>query len=907
MNILSKINGAFLLLLVGSCLNLHAESKLYQFNQFGELNVDGVKVELLHFDPSWKYSRHGDNSVVQSDSVLEGDRRIQSVWSTKSGDFDLKEVIRLEGEASASISYELTSEAGVPTRQTVLAISLPAKQYKGKAFYVDQREVKLPVEFSKLNFTYPTKAARLALPCKEGWLNLSFESNRLIFQDMRKYGRPVIEIRIQLAGAGISQKAGLNIAMKYSDAPEIAGKVAAAPAIPADVYMTASKDWVPLTHRIDVEPGSILDLSTGIEAPAGQYGPIIVNQAGHFGFASAPERNVRLMGTNLCFSANFLTNEEADRLAERFRRMGYNSVRFHHYDGMLTRGHGDQTGVKLDPEKLDRLDYLFAAMKKAGMYVTIDLYTFRDFPKGMIPEMAKKVKTEIKALVPILPSAFEAWSGMVENLLNHVNPYTGIAWKDDPAFFSVCPLNEDTINHVSNASGQKVKDLYEKAFQEYLAEKGEAEIDGKGRTQQYYAFIQHVKSRSNRQLEAFIKGISKHVLLTGSNFIADRHQVFFRSEFDFVDNHQYWDHPSFPNNNWRLPNAYKQESAIMNYAKLPRHIMPSRIFGRPFTVTEYNYCPPNQYRAEGGTLMGAYSALQDWDGLYRFAWAHSDGKATTVEAINGFDMATDPISMMTEHQIALLFARGDVAPAPSRVIYPVDMDEVLNNWWAFPDEFSRLGLSVQIGTWAFDNEEGLPTGFAAATGTRQPEGDLSGTPWMSFSDAAKQFGADGSTITSETQEIEIDAAKVEAKVVTDRTESLVLRAGGSASGQVLAGSAPSTFTNLSASSMDGKPLSESQRILLMQLTDVRNTQMHFQNDAFRRLEAWGELPHLLRRGTIEVSLQNTETGMTLYAVDLSGRRLEVIPAEYKDGSYYFTLDNAPDGAESRMAYELVKE
>ncbi len=907
MNRFSKINGAILLLCACGFLSASAESELFQVDGKGRLNLGGVEVELLHFDPSWKYSRHGDNSVVESNDVQGQGRRIKGIWTTKSGEFDFEEVIRLKDGALASVSYELTSEAGVPTQQTALSVSLPAAAFKGKTFFVDGRAVKIPTELSKLNFTYPTNAGHLSLPCQGGWLNLSFEPSRLLFQDMRKYGRKVIEVRILLAKAGISQKAEFEMGLTHSDAPEVISPAESAPAKPDDVFMAASEEWIPLTHRIDVEAGSILDFSGGVESPAGQYGPIVVNQSGHFGFAHDPNRNVRLMGANLCFSANFLTNEEADRLAERFRRMGYNSVRFHHYDDMLTRGHGDQTGVQLDPEKLDRLDYLFAAMKKAGMYVTIDLYTFRDFPKGMIPEMNKSVKTEIKALVPILPSAFEAWSGMVENLLNHVNPYTGTAWKDDPAFFSVCPMNEDTINHVSNFSGQKVKDLYEKAFKEYLAERGETEIDGKGRTQQYYAFIQDVKARSNRQLEAFIKGISEHVLVTGSNFIADRHQTFFRSEFDFVDNHQYWDHPSFPMNNWRLPNAYKQQSAIMNYAKLPRHIMPSRIFGSPFTVTEYNYCPPNKYRAEGGTLMGAYSALQDWDGLYRFAWAHSDGKATTVEPINGFDMATDPLSMMTERQVALLFARGDVAPAPSRVIYPVDMDEVLTNWWAFPDEASRLGLSVQIGTWAFDNEAGLPEPYTAATGIRQPEGDLAGTPWMSFSTAAEKFGTDGSTIVSETQEIELDAARIEVKVITERTESLVLRAGNDATGKVLSGSAATTFTNLSASSMDGRPLNKSQRVLLMQLTDVRNTQMHFQNDEFLRLEAWGELPHLIRRGTIDVSLQSTAEGMTLYAVDLSGKRLEVISTEYVNGAYRFTLDTAPDHKESRMAYELVKE
>ena len=45
---------------------------------------------------------------------------------------------------------------------------------------------------------------------------------------------------------------------------------------------------------------------------------------------------MRFYGVNLCFSAHYITHEQADRLAERLARLGYNAVRLHHYEGELT-------------------------------------------------------------------------------------------------------------------------------------------------------------------------------------------------------------------------------------------------------------------------------------------------------------------------------------------------------------------------------------------------------------------------------------------------------------------------------------------------------------------------------------------------------------------------------------------
>ena len=53
------------------------------------------------------------------------------------------------------------------------------------------------------------------------------------------------------------------------------------------------------------------------------------------------------------------------------------------------------------------------------------------------------------------------------NLLNHVNPYTKLAWKDDPALLSLSLVNENTIEATVNAD---TLPLYNARFEKWLKE-----------------------------------------------------------------------------------------------------------------------------------------------------------------------------------------------------------------------------------------------------------------------------------------------------------------------------------------------------------------------------------------------------------------------------------------------------
>ena len=138
--------------------------------------------------------------------------------------------------------------------------------------------------------------------------------------------------------------------------------------------ISAGPEWIPLRPELEIEPGSALDFTdlAGTGSPAGKHGAVIARPDGQFAFADSPDQARRFYGVNLCFSAQYLSHDQADRLAERLARLGYNAVRVHHYEGELIGGQTNST--TLNPQRLDQLDYLAAALFRHGLYLTTDLF-----------------------------------------------------------------------------------------------------------------------------------------------------------------------------------------------------------------------------------------------------------------------------------------------------------------------------------------------------------------------------------------------------------------------------------------------------------------------------------------------------------------------------------------------------
>lgn len=725
--------------------------------------------------------------------------------------------------------------------------------------------------------------------------------------------RPVRELVFESSGEGVWMIAALSVSP--DDIPlftEVKPWTAA-----------AGRDWVEHRHEIEIEAGSVFDFSAGLHAPAGKYGPIMITPEGRFAFRDRPDERVRFWGVNLCFSANYPEKELADRLAERLARSGYNTIRIHHYDRRLQKAGGDSW--ELDPEMLDRLDYLFAAMKRRGLYINLDLYTSRAFSEaeftalGFEPGSVRSdMHWRFKALMPVSELAFETWSRFARNLLTHRNPYTGLTWAEDPALVGVCPVNEDSPSaRVDN--DPVVRRAYRAAFEKWLAEPANRAAAAGDREHAFNRFVYEAHIRHDARMREFLHGLGLAVPLTGTNYRTVQGLTLVREHYDYVDMHQYWDHPGFPRERFRLPFQFRQTSATRFAAQTPRSLMPTRIPGKPFSVSEFNYVRPNRHRAEGGVIMPAYASLQDWDALYNFEYSQSRDRLDSPGVDGTFSIVSDPIGMIADRVAAALFLRGDIAPARGEIGFAVQTDTVFTSRDRhFPDAFSRLGLVTRIGSRATDPAS-LLAGHglgAVVVDAEAHRSDMGRRVYPADSSLARTLQRDGvipagsvsdddRRFVSDTRQIELRSDEGSMRVVTPRSELFVLPPQAVLAGESVAVRNGGTFGAVAVVAVDGEPLASSARLLVTHLTDALPTGMAFANTERTLLEKVGEMPFLVRRGSVEITLRLGRGDYRAWAVSPTGARLAEVPLTRTPHGWRLLAETVTDEG-TRFAYEIAR-
>lgn len=206
-----------------------------------------------------------------------------------------------------------------------------------------------------------------------------------------------------------------------------------------------------------------LDFSHLLDAPAGKHG-FLRNRDGELVFEDGTQ--IRFFGVN-CTGEGAMPDKDAARAtAERLATAGVNMVRLHNPDGRRPNGRSlvDYSGgdsQRLSEDGFDHLDYFISELKKRGIYIHIDLFVSRAFLPGDDLDYPDDVNYgALKQLFIFNGRLKELHKKFIAGYLTHVNPYTGLAYKDDPAVAVVQVMNENSIYSIPNSPGATEDDRY---------------------------------------------------------------------------------------------------------------------------------------------------------------------------------------------------------------------------------------------------------------------------------------------------------------------------------------------------------------------------------------------------------------------------------------------------------------
>ncbi len=202
---------------------------------------------------------------------------------------------------------------------------------------------------------------------------------------------------------------------------------------------------------------TLTDVSRLNPAPLDETRRVVVKD-GHF--YDKTGRRVRFLGTNFTFTANFPNKTDAEKVAARMRKYGFNMVRLHHMDffkapnGIFANVPGWQT---LDKDQMDRLDYLLYQFRRHGIYVDLNLHVSRrataedGFPDAdKLPNLGKVVSY-------FEPRFIQMQKDFARDILTRYNPYSKTRYADDPTIALVEITNEDTL--LGEAWGDTIANL----------------------------------------------------------------------------------------------------------------------------------------------------------------------------------------------------------------------------------------------------------------------------------------------------------------------------------------------------------------------------------------------------------------------------------------------------------------
>ena len=778
--------------------------------------------------------------------------------------------IRMKHECwqPATNQVVLSFELSAPQDSALVAVVAPVRAYKplfagGRALAISSLGVTntATLPFSVIG-SLGTSVARLILQTAQG-TNTIFDISPPRPISMDSEAR--IELVTGFITAAVPQATTITISM-----PE-----------EAQYYGVESNSWIrsATNNWFDYPTGPNgvpCDLSFLNKDADGNYIP-----AGTHGFVTATNGNfvfedgtpVRFWGLNCTAGAALGGTNRAAQLALRLARLGINVVRLHHLDSWATPiinyNHPDGTTQHLNEQSMTNLDAMIYQLKIHGIYSIPDPWVQRCFKAA--DGVADYGNLGVQGNFNLHPwvymdSRMQELIGLTwSQVWNHVNVFTGVRYKDEPAIVITEVINEGMMQRGGNTiSREPWITTFTNWYEVWARQTGNRTNIGMQIISQNYGegnlrFYVNVCQVFYTNMVARLRQIGLRIPVNANNWSAWEWEVVSQAGFDLMDSHHYYggDQVGPGSGLGGLWLSHAPNRPNTPFGKMGAHALP----GTPLASSECGDNPPHTYRSAYSLGLAAVASFQDWDSFTGYAYSQAGSPATIPSA---FEWEADPATVASIAAGALVYRRADVRPADQTVsftypgsdlwqlFYQNDGERSLRNTMGFNVNIERHKVLVVL-------SNALPAGLNVMTNLTDLE--------------AFNYTHPNTEITSDTGELWRDWRRGVGTINTPRTQAAYGLLGDATQALATADctfSISTRYAVVSLSSLTPVPISNSYHWLL---TAVARAEPYGQaaNRGMTRVTAAGVAPVFCEpvEGSVQARLGSA---VRMYPIRVNGTR-----------------------------------
>ena len=448
-------------------------------------------------------------------------------------------------------------------------------------------------------------------------------------------------------------------------------------------YAEPNRRWFRQALAWDSSPVDLSYLNAS-DRPAGRHGKV---KASGDALAFEDGTPARFWGANLAGPALFQTpRENIPRQARRMAALGYNLARIVQHEANWVNpnifGSRYQDTRHLNPGTLDLLDYWIKCLKDEGIYVWLDMHYLRPVMPGDGVTLGRdeiaRGKNSFWGFNYVNPQLQALMKEFQRQYLGHVNRYTRVAYKDEPAVVGVLITNENdlTTHHGLRFLPDKHNPVHLKLFQKKMN-----------------AFVEATGMPANLLWRTWEPGPSKY-------WLCDLEHQFNQMMIDELRALGVRV-PIATTNQWgpcvlsSLPpltdgdvidvHCYGEEAALSanprDVKTFPSLAATAQVYGKPLVITEWNVPYPARDRFTAPLYMASIASLQGWDApmIYNYSQQglRQPGDREAALRIDTWSTSIDPAITGVMPAAAVAFRRGHISPARKTYCLKLSPEQLL--------------------------------------------------------------------------------------------------------------------------------------------------------------------------------------------------------------------------------------